>query len=121
MKPLTYCPGCQGRLERFDKNEHIYQDVCATRCLVWYAQYYPNSYEDIELKYISFYTPNDIFGIYQYFAPSDVWPGVTHVYSNRITRREGKSSPILTLKDFEIDLSKLLQLEEKLAILVTFS
>ncbi len=57
-----------------------------------YHQYYHNSFEDQELKYITFDTAR--FNVYVYFE-SGFHPNVVHFYSHREMEEHGKAMPVI--------------------------
>lgn len=124
MKPLTHCPHCKALLvkktipEEFNPMKY---ENCSKRCVVDYFQYYAESYEDPEIQYASFDTPDGKFGLYYYTNHGAYPPKIAHVHSNTELHKNGVASPILTLKDFTIDFDNLEKLQEKLAIYALFS
>lgn len=124
MKPLTRCPNCDAPLVKKTIPEHLnplkYEN-CSARCTVDYFQYYKGSYDEPEVDYIHFNTPNNKFGIYMYFD-SCMYKNLAHVYSNATTRKYGYSSPILTLPldTYKLDVTKMAALYEKISTLSLF-
>jgi len=124
MKPLTHCPHCKAPLVKKTIPEHLnplkYEN-CSARCVVDYFQYYKTSYDDPELEYITFNTPDDKFSVYQYF---DNWihKNQSLVYANETTRKYGSSMPILwlPLDKYPLDVTKMDELYEKISTLSLF-
>jgi hypothetical protein len=86
-----------------------------------YFQYYKESYDEPELAYINFNTPNEKFHVYMYF---DMFghKNLAHIYSNATTKKYGKSSPILelSLDKYKLDVTKMAELYEKISTLSLF-
>lgn len=94
---------------------------CSVRCIVDYFQHYKSSYEETELDYISYYTPDDKFHIYTYFN-HDMYKYLSHIYANETTRKYGRSSPILRLPmdKYPLDVTNLKAVHEKISTLSLF-
>ena len=127
MKPLKNCPWCQAPIIKKTIPEELNclkYDNCSARCKVDYFQYYKSSYEE-DVEYIAFNTSNEKYHLYSYFdAPS--WSGVsykdmTHIHITADLKKNGTSMPLLRIKNFQIDLSNLEKLEEKISLYVLFS
>lgn len=124
MKPLTHCPHCQAPLIKKTIPEHLNRlkyENCSVRCDVDYFQYYKNSYDELELEYISFNTPDVRFHVYMYF--DNYWTAnMIYVYSNAATKKNGSSMPILKLPldTYKLDVTKLDALQEKISTLSIF-
>ena len=92
MKPLTHCPHCQAILIKKTIPEHLNSlkyENCSARCVVDYIQYYDKSYQEEEIQYASFGTPDDKFNVY-YYTKHDAHPtNLVHVYSNRELKKNG--------------------------------
>jgi hypothetical protein len=124
MKPLTHCPGCQSELIKKtipEELNHTKYENCSKRCTVDYFQYYDKSYEDSEIQYASFRTPDDKFSLY-YYTNHGAYPSKTvHIYSQQELHVRGRAMPIIRLKDFTIDFDNLEKLQEKLGIYALFA
>lgn len=93
---------------------------CSKRCVIDYFQYYEKSYEDVELQYISCYTPERKFHFY-YYTNHFMYPkNLVHIYSQEEMKRNGIASPLITLKNFHIDFNNIKDFEEKLSIWSVF-
>lgn len=124
MKPLTHCPYCKSPLIKKTIPEELnptkYEN-CSERCIVDYFQYYQTSYEDKEIQYASFATPDGKFHVYYY---TDHWAypiNTLHVHSEAELEKYGISSPCLILDNFTVDFDELEKLQQKLSIYMTFS
>lgn len=126
MKPLTTCPGCQAPLIRKTIPEHLnclkYEN-CSERCVVDYFQYYDKSYDEPELKYIHYNTPDNVFSVISHFD-NDFYSfkNVSYIYSNATTKKYGFSSPILTLPmdKYPLDVTDIKAVHQKISVLSTF-
>jgi hypothetical protein len=57
-----------------------------------YHQYYPSSFEDKELRYITFDTGR--FNVYVYFE-TGFYPNIVHFYSHKEMELHGKAMPVV--------------------------
>ena len=123
MKPLTHCLHCQAPLIDKTIPEHLnclkYQN-CKDRCVVDYFQYFDKSYQEENVTYITFNTPQNKFNLYVYFDCYG-YKNIAHIYSNLVLKSKGIASPIMMLPSNQIDLSNLDKLEEKLSTLALFA
>lgn len=116
------------RLPLIEKNipehlNHTKYKHCNQRCVVDYFQYYATSYEDEELQYVSMDTPDDKFN-FHYYTNHGAYPKNTLLaYSNLELKKNGRAMPFVTLKNFQLDVSKegLEKFQEKLSIYMLFS
>lgn len=94
---------------------------CSARCVVDYFQYYKQSYDELEVEYITYNTPNKKYSVYTYF---DHWmyQHISHVYANILTETYGKSSPILYLPydKYPLDVTDLQKTQDKISTLALF-
>lgn len=124
MKPLTRCPHCEAPLikktipEEFNLMKY---ENCKARCVVDYFQYYKLSYNEIEVDYITYNTPNKKYNVYTYFNHW-MYKYLSHVYANVLTETYGISSPILKLPydTHPLDVSDLEKIQDKISTLALF-
>jgi hypothetical protein len=124
VKPLTHCPHCQAVLVKKTIPEHLNRmkyENCSERCVVDYFQYFKQSYDELEVDYITYNTPDDKFHIYTYFNHG-MYQYFSHIYANETTKKYGKSSPILTLPwdKYPLDVTNLKAVNEKISTLSLF-
>ena len=100
---------------------------CSKRCVVDYFQYYKQSYDEVEIDYISFNVPNQKFGVYIYFdhpirLDDGVHTNIALVYSQDTLKKYGRAMPILRLplREYPLDVTKMDQLYEKISTLSLF-
>ena len=95
---------------------------CSERCVVDYFQYYKKSYDEPELEYITYNTPDDKFHIYTYFGDHWMYKNLSHIYANETTRKHGSSMPILKLPldKYPLDVTDIEAVHKKIATLALF-
>ena len=124
MKPLIYCPHCQAPLikktipEEFNPMKY---ENCSARCVVDYFQFYRDSYDELEVAYITYNTPNKKYSVYTYFN-HDMYQYLSHVYANILTKTYGHSMPILRLPldKYPLDVNDLQKIQDKISTLALF-
>lgn len=124
MKPLTHCPHCHCILVKKDIPEefnNMKYENCRDRCVVDYFQHYDQSYDEPELQYVTFNTPDGKFSLYYYTKHHAYSINLVHVYSEVALDKNGWAFPFIVLKDFHIDFDNLHKLQEKLSIYAVFS
>jgi hypothetical protein len=124
MQPLTHCPGCGALLIRKiipDELNSSKYEHCSKRCVVDYFQYYNISYEETQLSYIVYNTPDEKFHICSYF---NFWgyKNVSHIYANATLKKYGTSMPLLKLPmdRYPLDVINIEKVQERIATLATF-
>lgn len=100
MKPLYNCPYCGCRLKEITHNFAWFQKVCPDQCCIQYSQFYHDSFENNELKYISFSTSD--FNVYVYFEKG-CYPNWAIIYSRKELYKHGKAGPVLKIPAERID------------------
>lgn len=94
---------------------------CSERCVVDYFQHYKRSYDETEVEYITYNTPDDRFHIYTYFNHGMI-KYFSYIYANETTRKYGQSSPILKLPwdKYPLDVTNIKTVHEKISTLSLF-
>jgi len=119
MKPLINCPGCNAKLVNNTVYSYIHEQHCIDRCGMHYMQYFITSIDDLELKYMRFYTKN--FLVYSYSKIDLLYTSQTHIYNRVFPRGQTVQGPLLKLNDFIVDFDNIDKLDSKLKTLSIFS
>jgi hypothetical protein len=124
MIPFKLCPNptCNGKFTQVSYNQGWWEEVCYNvDCDLNFRQYFPLSFEDKELLYITFHTKR--FNVYAYFpGTNSSLAGLTHFYHLDF-KDKTVQSPIATLKTsiLEFDFNNIDKLDSKFFTLSIFS
>ena len=117
MNPYMLCPGCNSGLQLWSSGG-LHQDFCIERCNLRFYQTYVKP-GDALVTNVSFHTKH--FHYIKYFANSNYFPGITHIYHSPFPKGQSVQSPVFTVKDFQLDFDNLDKLDNKYLTYVTFS
>jgi hypothetical protein len=92
VKALHNCPYCGCHLQTVSHNESWFEKYCQDRCKMKYHQYHVSSFQDEELRYITFDTGR--FNVYVYFEKG-YYPNKIHFYSHQEMEIHGKAMPVV--------------------------